>query len=632
MNRYPAWRYVLIVIMLIFGVLYSLPNLYPEDPAIQITTHDEAPFPSTIQNQMAAALRSQSLSYKSIAPENNTIMVRFTDTEDQLKAQDVLQASLGPNYSVALNLAPTTPKWLMAMGANPMKLGLDLRGGVHFLLQVDTNSMIKTRQTADMHSMGQQLRDKNFRYAGISPTSASGFVIRFRDTDTQRQAESFLQKNFPDYLFTTQQENNEPVIVGVMTQEALLQLSNYAVDQNLTILRTRVSELGIQEPVIQQQGADQISVDLPGIQDMARAKSLIGKMATIRLQLVDTQQDATAAAKTGVIPFGTQLFKDDNGQPILLNNQVILFGTSIINASPMVDDNGRPSVSIRVGGSVVTSFHKITGDNIGRPLAVVYVETQIEKRMVDGKIISKNVKVEKVINVSTINDALAHNFQITGLSSMQTAQNLALLLRSGAYSAQMNFVEERVIGPSLGKQNIDMGVTSLEIGSMAVVLFMILYYRLLGVIADLALILNIFFIVAILSVMGGTLSLPGIAGIVLTVGMAVDANVLINERIREELRNGVTPQAAIARGYDRAFSTIVDANVTTLIVAVILLALGSSQVQNLAETLIIGLITSMITAIFFTRGIVNLIYGGRKVDHLSIGIKIKKSARTAEKS
>lgn len=624
MNRYPLWRYVLIVVLLIFGVLYSIPNLYPEDPAIQVMMHNSEPVPADAQGKIAAALADQHIPYKSIAPDENTLVVRFANTDEQLQAQDVLQATLGSDYSVALNLAPTTPAWLIAIGANPMKLGLDLRGGVHFLLAVDVNSMIKTRETADMHNIGQQLREKNIRYAGVLPEGLRGFVVQFREVDVRNQALRFLQSQFQDYLFVPKEQDGAPVITATISPAALTQLTNYAVEQNLTILRTRVNELGIQEPVIQQQGEDQISVDLPGIQDMARAKSLIGKMATIRLQLVDTEHDAAVAARTGIVPFGSMLLKDENGQPILLKNQIILSGTSIINASPSMDDNGRPAVSIRVGGSVVTSFHQITGDNIGKPLSVVYVETQTEKQMVNGKIETKTVKTEKVINVATINDALAHNFQITGLSSMQAAQNLSLLLRSGAYSAQMNFVEERVIGPSLGKQNIDMGVKSLEIGSLIVVLFMILYYRLFGVIADFALILNIFFIVSILSVMGGTLSLPGIAGIVLTVGMAVDANVLINERIREELRNGMSPQAAISAGYDRAFSTIVDANVTTLIVAVILMALGSSQVQNLAETLIIGLLTSMVTAIFFTRAIVNLIYGGRKVGHLSIGIKVKK--------
>lgn len=625
MNRYPLWRYLLIVVLLVFGVLYSIPNIYPEDPAIQISARDDKALSAQLVAEVTQALDSRQIRHKVIGIEGSTLLVRFYDTDAQLQAQDVLQALLGNQYNAALNLASTTPKWLTAIGADPMKLGLDLRGGVHFLLSVDVDSMVKTRQAADMHSIGQQLQEANYRYAGLMPSpEKTGFLIRFRDIDTQTAATSFLQTHFPDYLFTATQQAGQPVVTAQLSPSALQQLNRYAVEQNLTILRTRVDELGITEPVIQQQGTSEISVDLPGIQDMARAKSLIGKMATIRLQLVDTDHDVQAALQSGVIPFGSELYKTEEGVPVLLRNPVILAGSSIINANPMVDENGRPAVSIRVGGGNVTAFHRVTGQNIGKPLAVVYVENQTEKQLVNGVVKSKNVKIEKVINIATINDALSHNFQISGLSSMQSAENLSLLLRSGAYSARMNFIEERVIGPSLGKQNIDMGVRSLEIGSLVVIVFMILYYRLFGLIADAALVLNIFFIVAILSVMGTTLTLPGIAGIVLTVGMAVDANVLINERIREELRNGVSPQASIAAGYDRAFATIVDANVTTLIIAVILLSIGSSAVQNFAVTLIIGLLTSMVTAIFFTRALVNLIYGRRRISSLSIGITVAK--------
>jgi len=398
-------------------------------------------------------------------------------------------------------------------------------------------------------------------------------------------------------------------------------MRQYAIDQNLFILRKRVNELGVGEPVIQQQGADHISVDLPGIQDSAQAKDIIGKVATIQLQLVDMQADAAAAVKTGVTPIGDTLYQTDNG-PILLKTQAILTGTSIISASSIIGDNGKPAVSVRVSGSEVPGFNKVTGDNVNKLMAVVYIETNTVKSMENGKIVSRQKQVAKVINVANIEEALGNSFQITNLESAQYAQNLSLLLRSGAYPAPVSFVEERVVGPSLGKENIQMGVRSTEIGSLLVIAFMAFYYAMFGLIADVALLLNIVFIVAILSLLGATLTLPSIAGIVLTVGMAVDANVLINERIREELRNGMSAQAAIAAGYARAFSTIVDANVSTLIVAVVLLALGTGPVQGFAVTLIIGLLTSMITAIFFTRAIVNLTYGRRiNIKKLSIGMK-----------
>jgi preprotein translocase subunit SecD len=624
MNRYPLWRYLLIALLVLVSVIYSIPNLYPEDPAIQISAREGKTLAANLIAEIKEKLTSENIAPKAISvsdsdsqSDSQSVLIRFNDTDTQLKAQDYLQNQLGSDYTMALNLAPTTPKWLLALGAEPMKLGLDLRGGVHFLLSVDVDSMVKTRQMADMHSMGSQLQSANIRYAGFStPSDQSGFLLQFHDASMRSAALEFLQQHFPDYLFSSFEQST---IRAQLSPSAMTDLMHYAVDQNLTILRTRVSELGISEPVIAQQGSNEISVDLPGIQDMARAKSLIGKMATIRLQLVDTVHDANDAVNSGLIPAGSDLYKTESGEPVLLKTPTVLAGSAIINAAPMTDENGRPAVSIRVGGSDVNRFHQITGDNIGKPLAVLYIENQAG---------THQTKIEKVINIATINDALSHNFQISGLSSMQSAENLALLLRSGAYTARMSFIEERVIGPSLGKQNIEMGLHSLEIGSLLVIVFMILYYRLFGFIADLALILNIFFIISILSIMGSTLSLPGIAGIVLTVGMAVDANVLINERIREELRNGVSPKASIAAGYDRAFSTIVDANVTTLIIALILLTIGSTAVQNFAVTLIIGLLTSMFTAIFFTRAIVNLIYGGKKstgnVKPLSIGINLKK--------
>ncbi len=616
MNRYPLWRYILLAILIVIAIVYALPNLYGEDPAIQISMKDASVVPSSLESTLTSTLQKQTIPFKSIQQEDNTLLVRFNDTEDQLKAQDIVQATLGNNYSVALNLAARTPKWLEVFGAKPMKLGLDLRGGIHFLLDVDVNAMLKAQATGDMHSIGGALRDARVRYSQINP-DANGIVIQFQSVAARDQAMSVLAKHFPEYLFTTQ----GLTIQAQVTKQALVATQQNAVDQITTILRNRVNELGVAEPVIQQQGANHISVDLPGIQDTARAKDIIGKVATIRLQLVDVEHDAVAAAKAGSAPYGSKLY-DYEDQPVLLKDDVVLKGTSIINASSIIGDNGRPAVSIRVSGSDVSSFNRITGENVGRPLAVVYVETKATRQLNNGKVITQHHQVERIINIATIQTALGNNFQITNLSSLEYAKNLALLLRSGAYPVPVDFVEERVVGPSLGKENVDMGVLSTEIGSLVVILFMAFYYRLFGIIADMALLLNIVFIVAVLSILGATLTLPGIAGIVLTVGMAVDANVLINERIREELRLGMSPQASIKAGYERAFATIIDANVTTLIVMIVLFAVGSGPVQGFAITTTIGILSSMVTAIFFTRAVVNLTYGKRNVKRLSIGIRV----------
>ncbi|WP_032074980.1 protein translocase subunit SecD [Coxiella burnetii] len=616
MNRYPLWRYILLAVLIIISLIYALPNLYGEDPAIQISAKNSAPI-EAVEEKIKSTLNAQHISYLSVRPVDNTVLVRFPSTEDQLKAQDVIQAVVGTDYSVALNLAPRTPRWLQAIGAKPMRLGLDLRGGIHFLLDVDVGAMVKAQETGDLHTMPTALREARIRYTEMS-SDQNGVMIHFRDQAARDQARTLLEKQFPDYRF----EATASSLRGTISITALHQIQQNAVDQITTILRNRVNELGVAEPVIQQQGESQISVDLPGIQDTARAKDIIGKVATIRLQLVDVEHDAETASSTGTVPFGSKLYTFEK-QPVLLKQQVVLKGTSIINASSVIGEDGRPAVRVRVSGSDVPSFNRITGENVGKPLAVVYVETQTTRHLVDGKVVTQHRQIERIINIATIQTALGNDFQITNLSTMDYAKNLALLLRSGAYPVPVDFVQERVVGPSLGQENIHMGVLSTEIGALLVIVFMAFYYRLFGVIADIALALNIVFIVAVLSILGATLTLPGIAGIVLTVGMAVDANVLINERIREELRNGMSPQASIKAGYDRAFATIVDANVTTLIVMIILFALGSGPVQGFAVTTTIGLLSSMVTAIFFTRAVVNLVYGRRRASRLSIGINAK---------
>lgn len=617
MNRYPLWRYILLAFLILEGVIYAFPNLYGEDPAIQISAKKGVSIRPELEKRIASNLNAQSIPYQYFQRTANSILVRFPNTEAQLKAQDVIQASVDTDYSVALNLASRTPKCLQAIGAKPMRLGLDLRGGIHFLLDVDVDAMLKAQEGGDVHSITAALHEARVRYTNMSSDS-QGIIIHFCDMQAREQGMNLLQKKFRDYQFQGQGLN----IRGTISKEAFHQIQQNAVDQITGILRTRVNELGVAEPVIQQQGESHISVDLPGIQDTARAKDIIGKVATIRLQLVDVEHDAQTAAKTGAVPFGSKLYAYEN-EPVLLKQQVVLKGTSIINASSIIGETGRPAVQIRVSSSEVSSFNRITEKNVGKPLAVVYVETQTTRHLENGKVVTWHRQLERVINIATIQTALGNDFQITNLSTMEYAKNLALLLRSGAYPVPVDFVQERVVGPSLGQENIHMGVLSTEIGALLVILLMAFYYCLFGIIADIALILNIIFIVSVLSILGATLTLPGIAGIVLTVGMAVDANILINERIREELRNGMSFHASIKAGYDRAFATIVDANVTTLIVMIVLFALGSGPVQGFAVTTTIGLLSSMLTAIFFTRAVVNLIYGRRGVSRLSIGIKPK---------
>lgn len=619
MNRYSAWRYILMIAIVVLGIIYAAPNLYGDDPAIEVSTKDSSAIPAELQTSVATALNKQNIPYLSSKLDKNELLIRFKNTDDQLKAQDIIQATIGNNYSVALNLAPRTPRWLQILGANPMRLGLDLRGGIHFLLQVDLNSMLTDRIASDLQSIGNSLRDANIRYTGIAANAKNVITIRFADAQAQSQALDFLNKNYSTYQFNS--VAGDFTLQGSLSPNEILDMQQNAVSQNIGILRNRVNELGVAEPVIQQQGKDDISVDLPGIQDSARAKDMIGKVATIRFQLVDSDHDADQAANTGNIPFGDTLYQFE-GHPVLLKDQVVLHGSSIYSASTMLGQDGRPAVNVRAGGNEISSFQKITAANVGKGMATIYTEAQPYKQIVNGKVVTDYRNVEKIINIATIQSALPNVFQITGLDSMQYAQNLALLLRSGAYTAHMAFIQERVVGPSLGNENIRSGIMSCIVGSLAVIVFMAFYYRLFGLIADLALVLDVILLVAVMSILGFTMTLPGIAGIVLTVGMAVDANVLINERIREELRNGMSPHASIHAGYERAFSTIVDANVSTLIVAAVLFALGTGPVQGFAVTLTIGLLISMVTAIFFTRGIVNLIYGGRRIKHLSIGIHV----------
>lgn len=621
MNKYPLWKYLLLVGMTVLALIYALPNVFGEDPAVQVSAKNNAEMTEDVLTQVKNVLITQHIRTLSAdKTDAHSLIIRFANTTDQLKARDAIKATLTDDYIVALNLAPRTPAWLTTLGAKPMKLGLDLSGGVNLLLKVDIDAVTKARGEGDAGSMASMLREKKIRYGSTPRVSDDKIIIYFKNAGDQRRALDLLSSSFQDYSFTAPIDNAQFTVVGTINPSALLNSANYAVDQNMNILTNRVNELGVSEAIVQRQGKDQISVDLPGIQDTARAKDLIGKTATLRFQLVDADNNLQSAV-AGVVPLGSRLYSYE-GSPYLLKNQAILTGNSITYATASMGQDGRPSVSIRLGGGGEGLFSRMTAENIGKPLAVVYVETVSDTQMINGQPVTTKKQIERVINVATIQSALGNNFEITGLSDSRYAQNLALLLRSGALTAPVSIIQERTVGPSLGAANIHKGVMSVLVGSLLVFLFMIAYYRIFGLVANTALLLNIVFLVAVLSLLGATLTLPGIAGIVLTVGMAVDANVLINERIREELRNGMSPQAAIHAGYDRALSTIVDSNITTLLVAIILFSLGSGSVKGFAITLSIGIITSMITAIFFTRGIVNLIYGGRTVKYLSIGIRV----------
>ena len=620
MNRYPIWKYVLLVIILVFGILYALPMFFGEDPVLQISGGDGASVNAGTIALVKRTLQKEHIAYKSASKEeNNLFVVRFDTVTDQMKAKEDVQRALGSNYVVAQNLLGVTPKWLQAIGAQPMKLGLDLRGGMHFLLQVDVNSVIEKREKSDMRTFATTLRKADIRYAGIRSANNGGLLIRFRDDNTRINALSLLQTDYPDYLITTLDQGAEKYLRVAMTPAALSTLRTYTMTQTMTVLRNRIDALGVAEPVISRQGLDRIVVELPGIQDMALAKQMLGGTATLEFHLVDSQNDVQSAVN-GMVPLGSRLYRTKEGAPMLLKNQVVLTGNAITFASSSFDQSGQPSVNLRLSGPQVSNFSSVTANNIGQRLGIIFVETKNTPKMIKGKVVNVAKKVQYVLTAPVIQSALGNQFQITNMGSTQAAKNLAIQLKAGALPANMYPIQEKNVGPSLGKANVDRGVISVLAGFVLIILFMLFYYGVMGVIADLALFFNVVFIIAVMSLLGVTLTLPGIAGIVLTMGMAVDANVLIFERIREELRNGSSVQAAIHSGYARAFTTIVDANVTTLIVAMVLFGIGVGAVQGFAVTLIVGLLTSMITAIMGTRALVNLVYGNRPVKKISIGM------------
>jgi preprotein translocase subunit SecD len=613
LNRFPLWKNLMVIILVAIGFLYAAPNLYGEDPALQVSASRGAEVQLSTLDQVKGILDGAGIPVKHAAFEHGQILIRFTNTEQQLKARDLVAKDLGDNFVVALNLAPSTPSWLESVGAAPLKLGLDLRGGVHFLMEVDMDEAISKQQEQMVQDFRSELRNEKIRYAGVN-RSGNQVLVNFRDSDSLEQAVTHLRRLYRDLTFTTDSSNGQFVLRAGMSEQKLKEVRSYALEQNITIIRNRVNELGVAEPLVQQQGAERIVVELPGIQDTARAKEILGATATLEFHMVDE----TADAQSGRASPSSKIYTDRNGRPVALQKRVILTGDHIVGAQSGFDEYSRPQVNIKLdsqGGNKMATFTK---DNVGKGMATVFIEYKpVGEPGPDGK--RKFRKNEEVINVATIQSRLGSQFRITGIDNVNEAHNLALLLRAGALIAPIQIVEERTIGPSLGQQNIDSGIQAMIWSMVVIVLFMGIYYRTFGWVANLALSLNLVLIVGVMSMIpGATMTLPGIAGIVLTLGMAIDANVLIYERIREELRHGRGVQQAIHLGFDRAFATIADSNVTSLITAVILFGIGTGPIKGFALTLGIGLTISMFTAITVSRAIINLAWGGRRIDKLPI--------------
>ena len=619
MNQYPLWKHLLILFVIVILGLYASPNLYPNVPAVQVS-HESGELADDTLSTLQQALSDKGIESHGAEKQANKLLLRFSDTEQQLQASEISKDVLDGRHIVALNLAAATPGWLRTLGASPMNLGLDLQGGVHFLLQVDMEAAIEKALNNYVSSFRVSLREAKLRRFSVSSTKEN-INVKFRDAQSRDKGLSVLRDEYVNELDLVEEDRDGSFyITGNISEVAAKEIQSLAIQQNIQTLRNRVNELGVAEPVIQQQGAERIVVQLPGVQDTAQAKEILGATATIEFRMVDQQNDPFRAAETGRIPVGSLLYYErDSKNPILLKRSVMLTGDSIINANSGFDENGLPAAIITLDGKGASRFSKVTAENINKPMAVVFIDNKTIVINKDGEKIRKTIKSEEVINVATIRDQLSKRFQIEGLDSTHEALKLSLLLRAGALAAPVEIVEERTVGPSLGKQNIELGKKSIIIGFILVMIFMALYYRAFGIAADMALAANLVLIIGIMSLIpGATLTLPGIAGIVLTVGMAVDANVLIFERIREELRNGNSPQASIHAGYSKALSTIADANITTLIASIVLFVFGTGPIKGFAVTLSIGIVCSMFTAIMGTRALVNLFYGTKKSPVLAI--------------
>ncbi|PIA68463.1 protein translocase subunit SecD [Ectopseudomonas toyotomiensis] len=621
LNKYPLWKYLLILSVLAIGLVYSIPNLYPDDPAVQISGASSAlSIEQTDVDRASKALQDVGIAVKaaSIDERGRGGLIRLTRQDDQLPAKDIVRRALGDDYVVALNLAQTTPDWLRSLGASPMKLGLDLSGGVHFLLEVDMDKALDVRRKVYEGEIKSLLRKERIRYRSM-PESNGRIQLGFADSDALDKAQRLIRKDYSDFELTTVERSGQQVLQLGLTQAKIAEIREYSIRQNLTTVRNRVNELGVAEPLVQRQGANRIVVELPGVQDTAEAKRILGKTANLEFRLqadLDAPRGATES-------FG---FREEGRPPVQLERELIITGDQVTDAQASFDENGRPQVNIRLDGHGGDLMNRATRNNVGRSMAVIFIEqkpvTRYVRQTIDGVeqevAVSSFVEEKKIISLATIQSALGSQFRITGLNGQGESSELALLLRAGGLAAPMYFAEERTIGPSLGAENIAKGIASTEWAMIFVAIFIIAIYRFFGVLATVALAFNLVLLVGLMSAIGATLTLPGIAGIVLTLGMAVDANVLIFSRIREELANGLPVQRALHEGFDRAYSAILDSNLTTLLVGGILFAMGTGPVKGFAVTLSLGIITSMFTAIMFTRGLVNLIFGGRNFKKLWI--------------
>jgi preprotein translocase subunit SecD len=608
MNHYAAWKNALIVFFLFLSTLYALPNLYGSDLAIQITGTGDYIVEDSDLESISSTLTENNVDFKSIKIDSNNILVRFNNSQSQLSSKTLLKNSLSRNYVVALNLAPSIPQWLGNLGGKAMSLGLDLRGGVHFLLEVDMEAVVSTSLDRYYNELRTALR-KDKLYKKIRKED-NRLVVSFKSEDLKNKAKKVLKNDLPDLVIVEGSELELEFGLEV-SSSAQSTAKSSALKQNITTLRNRVNELGVAEPIIQQQGTERIVVQLPGVQDTARAKEILGAVATVEFRLVDEQNDVQTAIQSGKTPSGSKLYKFKDGRPLLLKTTVIATGENIVDASSSVDQDNQPQVSIVLDSSGGRTMLETTKEFIGYRMAVVFIENQVETIIEDGVAVKKRSKTQDIINAATIQGTFSNRFQITGLDSSREARNLALLLRAGSLSAPVEIIEERTIGPSLGADNIQKGFISVLVGFALVLVFMAWRYRVFGLVANVALTLNLITIVSILSMIQATLTLPGIAGIVLTVGMAVDANVLIFERIKEEMRSAKDIQKAISAGYEKALLTIADANITTLIASLVLFSFGTGAIKGFAVTLSIGIITSMFTAIIVSRAMINLIYGGK---------------------
>ncbi|MCK2184028.1 protein translocase subunit SecD [Halomonas getboli] len=615
LNRYPLWKYLLILLVVLVGLIYSLPNLFPEDPAVQISS-DGGDFSLDERrlDRLESSLADADIDIQSVERDANSVLIRLNNPDDQIQARDMISESLGDGYVVALNLAQSTPAWLESLAASPMTLGLDLRGGVHFLLEVDMEAAVKQRLEVNASAMRETLRDERIRYRNTEVVDRS-IHMDFMNAEDRDQARQLISRDFPNLEYANLERDRGAGLSMTLTDAAVKEIQDYAINQNLTTLRNRVNELGVAEPLVQRQGPARIVVELPGVQDTAAAKRIVGATANLEFRLEarpDTPESETES----------YAFRNQEGRTANLMRDVIITGDSVSNANRSFDQNGRPQVNINLDGTGGTLMNRATRTNIGRNMAVLFIEHKTRERTVleDGKetVVRTPYTERSIISLATIQSALGNSFRITGLDSPTEAADLALLLRSGSLAAPIYFAQERTIGPSLGAKNIERGIFSVIVGGLLVVAFMLIRYKAFGVIANLALAVNLVLLVAAMSLLGATLTLPGIAGIVLTLGMAVDANVLIFERIREELRTGLSAQQAIHAGYERAVTSIVDANITTLLVALILFSIGTGPVKGFAVTLSLGILTSMFTGIMVSRALVNLSIGGKPVKKLWI--------------